>query len=148
MLLKNIRAGFLVLLAATLPTAGLVSKPAQNYTEGQIWTYKTRPQDEGSLIKINAVETDPRGQPIYHIAAINIKISSNAERQPLGHLPVSAQTLDASVTKLVKSDVDFPDGKDGIAEWRSANGGVFTITLAEIFDVVDQAINQQPPAAT
>jgi len=62
----------------------------------------------------------------------------------LPHAPVSQQTLDASVTKLSSSDRSFPPPDSGIEEWKQAKGGVFTITVAEIIDILDQQTANQP----
>ena len=37
------------------------------YSEGQVWAYPTRPQDNGSLVKIQKIETAEVGT-IYDIA--------------------------------------------------------------------------------
>jgi len=57
----------------------------------------------------------------------------------LPHIPVSATTLDASVTHLAAQHPEFPTValQKGIAEWRAAKGGVFTIPISEIVEVAD-----------
>ncbi|NML07928.1 hypothetical protein [Sphingomonas sp. G-3-2-10] len=115
--------------------------PAGPYAVGQVWEYRTLPRDEGSLLKIQAIETDPRGQPIHHISVTGLKIEAGGGMlQEIGHLPVSKETLDASVTRLSTRQASFPDAKDGIAQWRAANGGVFAISMAEIVGVIEQGI--------
>ena len=108
------------------------------YAEGQVWAYKTRPQDSGSLVKIQKIEGAQVGT-IYHVSLIGIRLSPDRATE-LQHAPVSRQTLDASVTKQVVDPGTFPDAANGIAEWRTANGGVFTISLAEIADAVARII--------
>jgi len=125
--------------------AGLLgaSNPAarHHYTAGQVWEYRTRPGDEGSLLKIQQVEADPplakRG-PIYHISVIGFHLSNPQVVSILPHAPVSQQTLDASVIRLATTSAAFPDAAPGIDEWRQAKGGVFTIPVAEIIDILDQ----------
>jgi hypothetical protein len=108
-----------------------------------VWAYKTRPQDTGSLVKIQKIEEAPPGT-IYHISLIGIHIRPD-EASVLQHAPVSRQTLDASVTKQVSDPGTFPDATSGIAQWRNAHGGVFTISLAEIADVITQTVSGQQP---
>jgi hypothetical protein len=51
--------------------------------------------------------------------------------------------LDASVTKLSASKAEFPDANGGIAEWRKAQGGVFTVTVAEAVNFAEQTMRKQ-----
>lgn len=111
------------------------------YAEGQIWAYHTRPEDPSSLIKINKIEVDPASAvtPIYHICVVMVHIGGSATPKSIAHLPVSRQTLDSSVIAPAMSSVAFPDSAVGIAQWRSAHGGVFTIPVAQIVEIVDQS---------
>ncbi len=138
----------LALLAALLlaPFATAAGAP-DRFAAGQIWEYRTRPQDRGSLIWIHSVEQDPRLGAIYHIGMVGLHFDVIEGPQPIGHLPVSRATLDASVTRLSGEKPGFMDVEEGIAQWREARGGVFTITLAEIADVVERTM-QPHRAAT
>ena len=110
------------------------------YAAGQVWEYRTRPGDEGSLLKIQRIEAMPGDKmgPVYHISVIRFRFR-NPEMQPvLQHSPVSRQTLDASVTRLGDPGIEFPDPTGGIAQWKADNGGVFTISVAEIIELIDQ----------
>jgi hypothetical protein len=115
------------------------------YAEGQVWAYETRPQDIGSLVKIQKIEESPQGQ-IYHISLIGFHIRPG-KLGVLQHSPVSQQTLDASVTEQAPDPGTFPDATAGIEEWRNAHGGVYTITLAEIADLIASTLNQQQPTS-
>lgn len=113
----------------------------ERYAVGQVWEYTNRPQDIGSLIKIQQIESSSNG-PIYHISMIGVRLKSGGPASVLGHLPVSRQTLDASVTRQSKSSAMFPDAQEGIDTWRRANGGVFTVTLAQAAEFVEQTLSQ------
>jgi len=116
---------------------------ANDYAVGQVWEYETSPQDQGSLIRIQAIETiGPESKPmeVFHISMINIHLADGSLIPEIQHLPVSRETLDSSVTKLSDNRATFPDYREGLERWREANGGVFTITLAEIGDVIRQNI--------
>jgi hypothetical protein len=133
-------------LAALIASFGLLSgqAPAPKYAQGQIWEYKTRPQDAGSLLKIQRIETQGN-LPVYHISVIGVHVGGSVTPAALQHLPVSDQTLDASVTRLSQATPDFPTTfEEGISTWREAKGGVFTIPVAEIVDIVDQTIPRSP----
>lgn len=127
----------LIALLALLGVSGQsTDRPA--YAAGQVWEYRTRPTEPNSLLRIQQVETDPGDAPIYHISVVGVGIPGGA----MPHLPVSKQTLDASVTRLSSRKPAFPDPAEGIAIWRENRGGVFTIPVAEALDFVDQAIAQ------
>ena len=127
----------LALLAPTIPSD---DRPGDRYVTGQVWAYRTRSGEEGSLLKIQAIEYDAaaiRGGPIYHVSVIGVHFADPQIAPILPHVPVSRATLDASVTRLVASATDFPDATEGIAEWRRERGGVYTIPLADIIAAID-----------
>jgi len=128
------------LLAALLAFFALqgqtVERPA--YAAGQVWEYRTRAAEPESLLKIQQVEKDPNGTAIYHVSVIGVRLPGGA----MPHLPVSRETLDASVTRLSPRTPAFPDPSEGISIWRENKGGVFTVSIAEALDFVDQAIAQ------
>jgi hypothetical protein len=118
------------------------ASPRPDYAPGQVWEYKTRTGEEGSLVKIQRIESYPAASSkdqVYHVSVIGVRFQGAQLSGKIGHLPVSGETLDASVTRLSESKAEFPDPSEGIAQWRSANGGVFTIPLGQIIDVVEQS---------
>jgi hypothetical protein len=127
--------------AIALFVAATVAARAPDYQAGQIWEYRTRPIDAGSLLKIQKVEADPvLGQDgaIYHISIVGVHLFGQPVASAIEHLPVTRSVLDASVTRRVSSDAVFPDIETGIASWREASGGVFTIPLDQVVTAVDQ----------
>ena len=132
----------LMALAALLGAAD----PASRYAEGQVWEYRTRSGDEGSLLKIQSVEDHPafREQgPVYHISVVGVRLGGQTG-SVIQHLPVSRATLDASVTRLSDRPIPFPDAAEGISQWREAEGGVFAIPMSQIIDFVEQAVSGAP----
>lgn len=139
--------GILALMLIGL-TAGAAEPPGvpPPYRVGQVWHYHARPGEEESLLKIQAIERDPAYAalaPIYHISVIGVQLGGRGGATRIFHLPVSRQTLDASVTEPFQGSAVFPSADGGIAEWRRAKGGVFTITIAEIVDHLDQTVRSQ-----
>jgi hypothetical protein len=135
----------LLLVMAALFGAAQPATP--RYAEGQVWEYRTRPGEEASLLKIQRIEDHPAfasGGPVYHISVIGVRLGPQIA-SILPHLPVSRTTLDASVTRLSTRQAEFPSPDEGIAEWRQARGGVFTISMAEILDFVQQTVSPPPP---
>ena len=144
--MKSIIALLAALTALLCMGAGLSAQAsAPKYAIGQVWEYKTRPQDAGSLLKIQRIETLSNRQ-VYHISIIGVHFAQPGFAGILPHLPVSDETLDASVTRLSPTTPDFPTTSvdEGIAEWRKAKGGVFTIPVAEIVGVAEQSVSGQP----
>jgi hypothetical protein len=139
---------FRVVFAFAFLTTGATLQAAPNiYAAGQVWEYRTRAADPGSLLKIQRIDTDPRRaehRTIYHISIIGVRLNDPAVRREISHVPVSRETLDDSVTRLSSSNVPFPDASDGIAEWERAKGGVFTTPIARIIDVVEQTMRNMP----
>jgi hypothetical protein len=131
--------------AIALFIAGTVAPHAPAYQAGQIWEYHTRAIDAGSLLKIQKIESDPEATkygPIYHISVVGVHLFGQPAASAIAHLPVSRSVLDESVTRLVTSDAAFPDADEGIASWREAKGGVFTIPVDEIVMTVDDIAAQ------
>lgn len=131
------------LLALALPLTA-EARP-EDYAEGQVWQYAARPQDPGSLVKIQKIEVSD-GRPVYHVSVVGVHLARRHAAGVLPHLPVSAETLDASVTRRVPALESFPDADadEGIAEWRAARGGVLTEPLAQVLDDVDAMLSRQP----
>ena len=113
--MKMIRNALLS-LATLLP----VASPAQSsrYTEGQVWAYRTRPADNGALLKIQRIEV-LNGRTIYHLSLIGLHLGTSGFIGVVQHEPVSQETLDKSVTELRPDPGTFPSADEGIAEWRA-----------------------------
>ena len=141
--MKMLRGVILICCAALM---GAAPRPADRYAEGQVWEYRNRPQDVGSLLKIQRIEDGENLGRIYHISVIGIVLRS-VRGHELQHSPVSRATLDASVTRLSSAKRDWPDAGPGITQWREAKGGVFTITVAAIIDLIDQAVPSDAPVS-
>jgi hypothetical protein len=137
-----------VLALAFVASTVMASTPIEKYAEGQVWEYKTRPEDKGSLLKIQKIEQRPdfaKTGPVYHVSLIGLHFAGLPLDGTLNHAPFSRTSLDASVTKLSSSKAVFPDAGDGIAEWRRAQGGVFTVTVADAVTFVEQTVRSAKP---
>jgi hypothetical protein len=127
---------FASLAAAIVVLSGPTIPP--KYAVGQVWEYRTRPQDAGSLLKIQQIGGFGSGK-VYHLSITGVHVATPGIAGILPHIPVSETTLDASVTQLSSAHTEFPTTalQDGIAEWEKAKGGVFTIPMSQILDIVD-----------
>ena len=137
--------GALLALSA-LPAIG-AAPPTERYVTGQIWLYHNLPQDAGSRIKIQRVSA-LLGKPEFHIAISGVMLGGKPGNV-VWHLPVSTETLDASVIELSTGDfpVTLSQTDEGIAEWDRAQGGVYTISIEEIIGLVEKMITggSEPP---
>lgn len=124
----------ILILAAYMLTMG--AGQTDRYSVGQVWEYRTRPQDVGSLLKIQKIEAWADG-PVYHLSIVDVNVGGR--QIDVQHVPVSRQTLDASVMRLTASTRPFPDATEGIAIWREDRGGVFTVPVARIAQVIDES---------
>ncbi|WP_428678635.1 hypothetical protein [Sphingopyxis sp.] len=104
-------------------------------SEGQVWEFRARGGEKHALVKIQKIELHPDdGDEVFHISMIGLRCLHGTE---LPHAPVSRQTLENSITRLAQDFGQFPDYRVGLAEWRRAKGGVFSISLAEIIQIGD-----------
>ncbi|QIG81477.1 hypothetical protein [Stakelama tenebrarum] len=134
MLLRSL----LACLAALTLSAAQDAPP--RYAAGQVWEYHNRPQDAGSLLRIQRIERQ-QDQWVFHISLSRLCVAGQPGGMTLPHAPISREALDASVTRLAAdqaamADVDFATG---IAVWREDQGGVFTIPADQIADLVEQS---------
>lgn len=147
-------------MRAALALAGLIvlsAPPVQaqthKYAEGQVWEYRTRPGEEGSLLKIGKIETVGAAGEVFHISIVGLRIAVPQQQDvrltELPHVPVSRQTLDQSVTKLSKTALKGPDFSKSYAEWRknadAGRVGVFTISVASIVGSVEDTLKKNAP---
>jgi hypothetical protein len=129
-----------------------VTGDAPKYAIGQLWAYRSRPGEPDSTVLINYVEHNDRLGDIYHIGVLGVKVRSPRSESgmisELSHFPVSRETLDKSVTTLVGNRRPDHAYVEGYREWKQAfddgKAGVFGISVAEIVDIMEQALNQEP----
>jgi hypothetical protein len=136
---------FLVLILINMDNA-----TAREFSEGQVWTYRTRQNELESTLIINKVESDLKLGKIYHISISRVKVRNpNAPTgvsTELPHFPVSTETLEKSCLLLLKKSNPNPNYREGYQEWLNAfnqgKAGVFTISVSEIIDTVEMAISK------
>jgi hypothetical protein len=123
---------------------------AHDFVQGQVWTYKARPSESGSTLLINLVETDATLGKIFHVSVRGVKVRNrhapSGITTELPHFPVSQQTLEESVVALTGQEAPNPEYREGYATWRrafeSGNAGIFTISVADIVSVVEEAASR------
>lgn len=123
---------------------------ASEYSEGQIWSYKSRIGEEKSTVLINKIEKNEKLGKIYHISLNAVKVKNphmaGGFSSELPHFPVSEETLKKSLLKLVANAAPNPDYIEGYNTWKVAfdagEAGIFTIPVAEIVDFIEDTINK------
>jgi hypothetical protein len=123
---------------------------AQEFREGQIWRYDTRPGEENSRLFIARIDRGLGNQSIYHIYLDGLQLKNplfpGGVQDHLPHAPVTRKTLDASVTGLVEEGAVMPDIAEGYATWLLAfekgQAGIFDLPVKEIVQVIEDAFAQ------
>jgi hypothetical protein len=119
------------------------------FEAGQSWKYYTRSGEENSTLTILKVEK-VNNETIIHVALSGLKIKNphGAEgvSETIDHLPFSKEAVVESVTELINLENQLPDFMEGYKDWKEAfehgKGGVFTITVKEAVEYVEQTMNQ------
>lgn len=141
------------LALACLVLAACVSGPpmperasSPRYRVGQVWQYQTRPGEEASRVIVGRIEKIEGIGTVVHVKLTGVQL-----RGPQGvatvmfHAPVAEAHLSASVTELTDERGDLEGFAEGYGMWRAAyregKAGVFTLTLFEILETMEQALN-------
>lgn len=118
------------------------------YAPGQVWLYQSRPGEEKSELLIYKVDALP-DLLIYHIAIRGLRLKSSSDPQAplideLPHIPVSRETLDASLTVFLETLNPVPKVNGGYEMWKKefdeGNAGFFAVPVAEILEIAQENI--------
>jgi hypothetical protein len=116
-----------------------------DFAPSQEWQYKTRSADINSSLVIGGLETHEKMGDIVHIAIKNVRVANpdadGGFSTHISHIPISPPALRASVINMVNSDTEADGITEGIAAWREANGGVFTISVAEVVQYIEELLS-------
>jgi hypothetical protein len=121
-------------------TAFLANNKSMNdinfFHPGQVWQYNTRSGEEAStltVLKIDELEDDA----IIHIRIDGIQIGKGDH---IGHLPFSAEAIEASVTGFVKHLDQLPGFEEGYFQWKqqfdAGKAGYWKITVKEAIEAI------------
>ncbi len=117
---------------------------------GQVWHYKTRPQEPKSTLTIVKIDSLPKLGTVVHISVKNLRmknpLSKSGFSETIAHMPFSEAAIDGSVDRLVEEQAEIPNYEEGYEEWKQAvdsgKGGIFTITVAQAIDAMEHVLNQ------
>lgn len=106
--------------------------PIQHLMVGQLRACRSRHADRKLVVVIGKLE-DLTGSPIAHVT---IRDATPGARLPeVGHSPFFARVLEASCPEIVGRGAVSAEFENGYAQWREAQGGVFTITVEQALDL-------------
>jgi hypothetical protein len=134
----------LLLLALAAPAQAI------DFQVGQAWSYRARPGEQDSQLYIVQIDRDLGTRPIFHIYVDGLKLKNplikGGIQAQLAHLPVSQESLEASVVTMVQANASLPDITEGYVIWREAfldgRAGVFTMPLNEAIQYIENAFNK------
>ncbi|MBV9926805.1 MAG: hypothetical protein JOZ96_17430 [Acidobacteria bacterium] len=138
----------LLAVAAYAQESMLKDTTESKYKVGQVWSYKTRPDEKDSTFVVLKVENHPKLGNIVHIAlrGLRLKKPNGDFIEGASHLPFAEEAINKSALKLVKEKAELPDFEEGYGLWREAfdagKAGVYTISVAEAVGVMEETLNQ------
>ena len=130
--------------------AMLVETDESTFKPGQVWSYKTRPGEEGSTLTILKVEKSDKLGIIVHIRIADVKVksekSADGYARDISHLPFSEEALRASVVAKVRDRAAMPAEQEGYLAWRDSfdqgKAGIFTTNVAEVIQGLEKGLGQ------
>jgi hypothetical protein len=122
---------------------GATQHPASRLRVGQVWAIKTPSEEPDVRLTILHVESRPQIGTIVHVALSGLALSNG--QGTVEHMPFTEAAIESSVTSLIQESGPLPDFHEGYELWREANGGVFTIEVAEALDAIELAVKQHTP---
>ena len=122
------------------------------YHVGEKWNYRTRLDEEDSVLTVLKVESSQKLGVIVHVSLDGLRIENPSVdggiSQTIGHMPFAEAAIDKSVTTRAASGVPVTADLEPYETWRrnvdAGGAGIFTITVAEAVEFAEQVMSQQP----
>jgi len=136
-------AGLMLTMAANAQTSGTEKPP---FAVGQMWSIKS-PTPTTAKIVIGRVENFS-DMIAVHISVLDVPIPAGAPGAgrtiAIGHMPFEQTALAASVDQLLGTGAS-PDRnfEGGYANWQSAKGGIYTISVEKAVQLLFDALTQR-----
>jgi hypothetical protein len=127
------------LTALALPRAAVAQ--TRDLAVGQEWSVK----DTAAKVVIGRIETLGR----FQVVSVSI-LDVPTDRRPttVGHAPFEKAALTASLDQLLATGVATdPNFEPGYQEWKSAKGGMFTLSVAQAIPLTLQTNGRGAPPA-
>ena len=122
---------------------------SEHFQVGQVWHYKTRKTETGSLLIIGKIDKNKNLGLIIHVKLVGLLIKNKSQKNGyssfLGHIPIHEKALVASVTSMSNTKISLNRFAEGYKTWRTAfekgRAGVFNIKVSEAVAAIEKAIN-------
>jgi len=119
-----------------------------DFFPGQVWSYATRPGEEGSRVVICHVEQVPNVGIVVHIRIEGIWVQTphalDGVTTVISHMPFEEGALRQHLHRVEAMLESIPEFQEGYYTWRRAfdqgQAGVFTISPAEAVGVMEQSL--------
>ena len=134
------------LLARLMCFLGLVSATHADdraLHEGECWSYASRPGEESSFLVIRKLEHHEHGNTA-HISVFGLHIANSSAPKgytdEIGHLPITVDSLRASLRERLTRTPPDCDWQQGYKMWQEAGAPAFTEPLKECIRFVEETI--------
>ncbi len=95
---------------------------AETYEVGQVWTYKTRPQEKGSTLQVLLIDNSSKLGPVIFVGLKDVRVlhPSGKILSSMSPLPFTKEALDQSVVKVVGKTDKLMSSSFGYQKWKEA----------------------------
>ena len=135
-MLKSAVIIFMTLLMSIAPAASQTI----SFEAGQKWTVK----DGSMTIVIGVIEPFGSNRTAISVSVLNVPCPPQAgcTTTNVAHAPFDSQALSQSVDKLVDTHGSLAaDFAQGYKNWKDAKGGIFTIPVSKLPDLLLQTLS-------
>ncbi len=133
-------------LLAIILMASISPKPGRALQIGQEWEFTARPGDPHPTLVIVRMDSLPKVGEVIHVSIRGVRLRNprapGGYSDQMAHMPFSRTALEGSLTRLLHESVPLPDFEDGYAQWKSARGGAFAISVREALDFMEKTLSQ------
>jgi len=129
-------AAILLTLLAALPAR---AADAVAFKVGQMWTIK----NSAIRIVIGRIEPFLPNKTAIHVSVLDVPCprAAGCTTTVVAHAPFDEAALAASVDQKVSDSAPVADAfESGYAQWKTAKGGVFTIPVSELPNLLFKAL--------
>ncbi len=138
---------FAYILSGIFVCLSVISSNAlsQELKVGQIWEYKTRPNETKSTLIIVQIDDS-----VIHVSVNGLHVKDPAAddgvSESIMHLPLDIKAFNLSKTKLIGYTEKLPEFEEGLGDWLRAKkrgeAKAITLPLKDVIRQVEIMINQ------
>ncbi len=131
-------------LAALL--AGCMTPAAAGAADLTVGQTRICSSAEGRQFVVTVGRIEPFGSDLTAVSVSLFNLAPGAVVQVLAHLPIEAKALEKSCPSLAAAQAPLAaQFEEGYRQWREAQGGVFSIGIDQIYDVIVQSLGEERP---